>query len=251
VLVFLARQQQRPIYQYLAFWDETLGSLQRTRFITPHQGEELLFGYGPYAYLWCDQVLKAEIEPNLPGSFEFPEPAVNEAYVRASYEPGGLIAGMLKGSVVLHAGGRAVFVDQIKTTDVNKPAAPVEELLVADDGATATIRCIGPKSLDIGEQLIELRRPHELTFTRHTQKPVSWWCMDNPERKDNRLTWKDGVELIVDHGTIREVKADGYVESPVHFGGMKFADPAPHAYITVEVEPSGGVVVLMLRQPNH
>jgi len=83
-LVYLARVHRRPIYQYLAFWDESLGSLQRTRFITPNRREELLFGNGPYAFLWYDANVPAEVEPNLPMSFEFPEPEVNEAYLRDS-----------------------------------------------------------------------------------------------------------------------------------------------------------------------
>src|SRR4030095_3909814 len=53
VLLALAREYRRPLYQHLARWDDSLGRLQRTRYITPH-GEELLFELGGYAYLWCD-----------------------------------------------------------------------------------------------------------------------------------------------------------------------------------------------------
>lgn len=86
VLVYLARSQQRPIYQYLASWDKSLGSLQHTRYITPTHHEELLFGSGPYALLWYDENISTEVEPNLPMAFEFPEPEVNEAYLRSSYD---------------------------------------------------------------------------------------------------------------------------------------------------------------------
>src|SRR6185503_4954724 len=57
-LLYLARRDRRPIYQHLALWDESLGSLQRTRYVTPHRKEELLFTFGPYAYLWYDPSVK-------------------------------------------------------------------------------------------------------------------------------------------------------------------------------------------------
>src|SRR5204863_2425959 len=34
VLLFLAREYHRPIFQYLALWDHSLGQLQKTRAIT-------------------------------------------------------------------------------------------------------------------------------------------------------------------------------------------------------------------------
>jgi hypothetical protein len=250
VLVYLARLQRRPIDQYLALWDESLGSIQRTRFITPHRKEELLFGYGPYSYIWCDPTVPAEVEPDLPRSFEFPEPEVNEAYIRSSYQAGDIVAGMLKGSVIIHAGGRSVFVDRMNTADQNKPAPPVEQLLVADDGRTATIRCVGPKQFEIGEQLMELHRPNRLTLSRHTAKPIEFWCMDSPKQEGNRLAWPDGVQLVVEHGKITEFKADGYHETLVHFGGMKWADPCPHTFPTVRVEPENGVVALTVERPT-
>jgi len=251
VLVYLARSQQRPIYQYLAFWDESLGGIQRTRYITPNRHEELLFGYGPYAFLWCDPNMPAEVEANLPLAFEFPEPAVDEAYIRESYESGALVVGMKKGGLVIHAGGRAVFVDQLPTNDTNKPTAPVDELLVADDGHTATIRCVGPREFSIGEQIVELSRPGLLTVERSTTEPIKWWYMENPQWVGNLLRWPDGVELRVENGTITEQKADGYVETPVHFGGMKFADPCPRTYATVTVIPDAGKVRWSVHVPQR
>src|SRR5215213_3401014 len=110
VLVYLARHDHRPIYQHLALWDESLGSLQHTRYITPHRKEELLFCLGPYAYLWYDSSVTPAIEDKLPYSFEFPEPEVNEVYLRSSYERGGIVVGMKKGGLIVHAGGRPVLV---------------------------------------------------------------------------------------------------------------------------------------------
>lgn len=251
VLVYLARSQRRPIYQYLAFWDESLGSIQHTRFITPNRHEELLFGYGPYAYLWYDPSVPAEVEANLPLAFEFPEPEVNEAYLRASYDEGALVVGMKKGGLVVHAGGRAVFVDQMPTNDVNKPAGAVSEMLVADDGRTATIRCVGPSESAVGEQVVELVRPGRLTFERNTTEPVGWWYMGSPQLVGQIFRWPDGVELRVEQGRIIEHKPDGYLETPVHYGGMKFADPCPRTYATVSVEPGSGKVRLSVHVPRH
>ena len=44
-------------------------------------------------------------------------------------------------------------------------------------------------------------------------------------------------------GTVVEHARAGYVETPVHFGGMKFADPCPRTYATVSVEPDDGRVL--------
>lgn len=251
VMVFLAKEQRRSTFQYLALWDEALGTLQHTRFITPTRREELLFGYGPYAFLWCDPTIPATLEPNLPLAFEFPEPEVNEAYLRASYELGGLAAGMKKGGLVIHAGGRPVLVDQLPTNDTNKPAEPVDEMLVADDGRVATIRCVGPKSAGIGEQWVELTRPGLLTVERETEKPLDFWFAEQPHRDGNTFRWPDGTELIVVTGEIAAVDNAGYTETPVHFGGMKLADPCPRTYTTVKVDPAEGLVRLEVRVPSH
>lgn len=184
VLVFLAREQRRPIFQYLALWDQSLGLLQRTRYITPNQSEELLFTFGPYVYLWYDPTVAAEIEENLPLSFEFPEPEVNEAYLRASYKPGDIVAGMKKGGLIVHAGGRPVLVDQLNVSDINHPAIAAEEMLVADDGRLATIRCVGPTTAGLGEQIVNLSRPGSLMIRRKTSQPIKWWYSgDAPESR--------------------------------------------------------------------
>lgn len=250
-LLYLASAQKRPIYQYLAFWDQSLGSLQHTRFVTPQRHEELLFGTGPYALLWYDESVPMSVEPNLPLSFEFPEPAVNEAYLRSSYDEHGLIIGMKKGGIIIHAGGRAVLVDQLPTNDANKPAAPVEEMLVADDGRTAMIRCVGPKSADVGEQMVRLSRPGTVTFDRTTTQPMNWWYMEQPQLEGRKLRWPDGTELLIEAGKIIEHKPDGYVETPVHFGGMKFADPCPRTYATLKVEPENGHVRVRAQLPSE
>lgn len=250
VMLYLARHDRRPIYQHLAFWDESLGSLQHTRYITPRRHEELLFCLGPYAYLWYDPSVVPAIEENLPLSFEFPEPEVNEAYLRASYRPGGIVVGMKKGGIIVHAGGRPVLVDQIVVDDANATAKPVEEMLVADDGRHATIRCVGPKANGIGEQVVDLERPAKLSISRATDKALTWWYAGDPKQQENSFAWPDGTQLKITRGTIAAVKPDGYIDAKQHYGGMKYADPHPFTYPAVTVQPTDGRVVVEITTPE-
>lgn len=249
VLLYLARHDRRPIYQHLALWDESLGSIQHTRYVTPHRKEELLFCLGPYAYLWCDETVAPAIEPNLPYAFEFPEPEVNEAYVRDSYEPGGIVVAMKKGGLIVHAGGRPVLVDRLGVDDTNAPAKPVDETLVADDGRHATIRCVGPKPSGLGEQIVDLERPGHLTISRQTTKPLTWWYAGKPQQQNESFTWPDGTRLTITHGAIGTITPDGFVESKQHFGGMKFADPHPFVYPTLTVAPADGKIAVVVTTP--
>jgi hypothetical protein len=250
VLVYLARHDRRPIYQHLALWDESIGSLQHTRYITPHRHEELLFCLGPYTYLWCDPTIAPQVEEKLPYSFEFPEPEVNEAYLRASYEPGGIVVGMKKGGLIVHAGGRPVLVDQLNVNDANAPAKPVDEMLVADDGRTATIRCVGPKEGGLGQQIVTLVRPSTLKISRSCEKEITWWHAGEAQHQGNSLEWPDGTQLKVIRGNITTVNPQGYVDSKKHFGGMQFADPHPFIYPTVTVAPVEGRIEIEITTPR-
>jgi len=249
VLVFLAREQQRPIYQHLSSWDQSLGSLQRTRYITPHKKEELLFSFGPYVYIWYDASLKPRVEKHLSRSFEFPEPEVNEAYLRASYRRGDLVVGMKKGGLIVHAGGRPVLVDQLAVNDVNDPAEAVEQMLVADDGRLASIRCVGPKNAGLGVQTVDLHRPSQLVIHREVSKSLSWWYAGKATRNGNTLSWPDGTELIVTNGQIESVDQSGFKETKTHYGGMKYADPHPFVYPTVKVSPAEGTLEIKITTP--
>ena len=250
VLLYLARHDRRRIYQHLAYWDESLGSLQHTRYITPQRKEELLFCLGPYAYLWCDESVAPAIESSLPYSFEFPEPEVNEVYMRSSYERGGMVVAMKKGGLIVHAGSQCVLVDRLGTDDTNAPAKPVDETLLADDGRHATIRCVGPKTAGIGEQLVDLDRPSQLSISRATEKPLIWWYTGNPQLNDKVFRWSDGTQLKLSRGKISKIDPQGYIESKTHFGGMKFADPHPFVYPTVTVEPENGKIVVEVCSPQ-
>lgn len=251
VLVFLAREQHRPIFQYLSQWDESLGSLQRTRYITPNQREELLFSFGPYVYLWYDPAVATAIEPSVPLSFEFPEPEVNEAYLRVSYQPGDIVVGMKKGGLVVHAGKRAVLVDQLPVNDVNDPSTAVEEMLVADDGKLASIRCIGPAWANLGEQVVDLHRPSKLVIRREISGPLSWSYAGNASREGNSLLWDDGTRLIVSRGAIESINPQGFIETKKHYGGMQYADPHPFTYPTVTAQPDGEILEIVVTTPTR
>jgi hypothetical protein len=249
VLLYLAGRDRRPIYQHLALWDESLGSLQRTRYITPTRKEELLFTFGPYAYLWCDPEITPAIEEKLPYSFEFPEPEVSEAYLRASYEPGGIVIAQRRGGLVVHAGGRAVLVDRLGTEDSQEPDAGVKNLVVTDDGRRATIRCVGPEAAGLAEQLVALERPSKATIQRHCSRSLSWWHAGDARQADNSFVWPDGTGVIVTKGVIAAVEPEGFIETKVHYGGMKFADPHPFVYPVITVEPVDGQIRLEITTP--
>ena len=245
-LLFMAREQRRPIYQHLALWDESLGKIQHTRFITPQKKVELLFEFGGFAYVWYDPSVPDEIEPGLPRAFEFPEPEVNEAYLRDSYRAGDIVVGFKKGSLIVYAGGRPVLVDQLDVGNTDKPGPAVDELLVADDGRLAMIRCVGPKGAGVKEQRVELHRPGRLTIRRERSGNMSWWYMGEARRDKNTLRWPDGTTLSVTVGTLENVQPAGNTEKKVHFGGMVFADPHPFSYPVVTARPERDVLEITI-----
>jgi hypothetical protein len=234
VLLALAREYRRPVYQRLALWDGTLGSIQRTRYVTSN-GEQLLFELGGYAYAWYDPAAPAEpIEAPL--SFMFK--SVNEAYIRDSYEPGGIVAGVRKGRVVVHAGGQAVLVDTLS------PAA--KDVDLHDGGPRARISCSGDAADGFASQSVRLTRPGRLTVYWSRSVRRTWWSHTMPERDGNRLTWADGTTLTVERGSIGSVEPDGFVdEKIVGMGKLKLVDPLPKRYplVTVEPDENGDIVV--------
>jgi hypothetical protein len=115
-------------------------------------------------------------------------------------------------------------------------------LLVADDGRLAMIRCVGPTAIGVKEQRIELHRPRHLTIRRHVSQLVKWWYTGEANRTGNELVWPDGTKLTVTRGEISGVDPQGFTETMVHFGGMKFADPHPFIYPVVTARPDSGVL---------
>lgn len=242
VLLYLAREYRRPIYQHLALWDRSSGAIQKTRYVTSN-GEQLLFEMGGYAYVWYDPTVPDRIEEDLPLSFTFPD--VNEVYARSSYEAGGIAAGMRVGHVVVHAGGRPVLVDLY---DVHHEPKPLEDVTLQDDGSHAVIRCTGMPDSGFAEQRIELERPDRLTIRRTTCADAGWWCHGEPIRDGSILTWPGGTVLRVTKGCILSVDPGGHRdEKIVGLGKLKLVDPMPMRYPFVTVRPLEGELTIEVR----
>ncbi len=229
VLLYLAREYRRPIYQYLALWDSTLGCIQQTRYVTPH-GERLLFELGGYAYLWYDPEVAAN-----PGEEElsYHFPSVNEAYLRASWRPDDLLVGIRRGEIVVHAGGQPVLIEPGIRSE---PTTELHVQNVEDNGSTALIRCVSPEGSTLEA---ELHRPDNLLIRRRVTGDWQWWCHGSPVHELDSLTWGDRVRLRVAAGKISNWEPAGYKPVlSVGFGKLKMADPAPKEFPRATVRPS-------------
>jgi hypothetical protein len=237
ILLALAREYRISTCQYLAQWDDTLGRIQTTRYRTPH-GEQLLFELGGYAYFWCDETAPARpLEARL--SFHFP--SVDEAYLRQGWKPGGLLAGVRKGELVIHAGGQPVL---IEPTDWREPPAGVHIESVRDSGKSASIVCTN----STGEVLaVELnRREQRLTIRRRGPQNWQWWCQGDPVRKDSTLKWNGAAALRITTGAIEAYEPRGYQPLlAVGFGKLRMADPTPAAYPKCVVRPGTNGEILV------
>jgi len=159
---------------------------------------------------------------------------VDEGYLRAGWEPGGLLAGVRKGELVVHAGGQPVLID---TLDWHEPAPGVHIAWVEDNGRMAAIHCTN----SVGEVLtVELHRPEQrLIVRRRATEDWQWWCQGAPTQKDSGLKWKSGVVLRVVSGEIESYEPRGYEPIlSVGFGKLRLADPSPMAYAKCSVHPA-------------
>ncbi len=217
ILLCLARESRRGIYQHLALWDETLGQIQKTRYVTPH-GEPLLFELGGYAFVWLDP----SVQPNTAEtklSYHFP--SVDEAYLRTSWQRDDLLVAVRKGEVVIHAGGLPVVIEPMAGRDA--PTLAIQSL--TDDGKTATIVCAGD-----GEKSLEVRlnRPaRKVTIRRRLPQAWSWWSHALPTHAGNDLSWPQGARLHVTAGELQSVEPQGYgPRLATGFLKLQMADPA-------------------------
>ncbi|MBI4531862.1 MAG: DUF4962 domain-containing protein [Candidatus Latescibacteria bacterium] len=243
VLLYLAREYRRPIYQYVALWERALGAIQRTRYITSN-GEELMFEMGGYAYAWYDPTVPARVEDGLPLSFEFPD--VNETYARSSYEVGAIVIGMRHGDLVVHAGGRPVLIDLY---NVHNQPQPVRDVRLTDDRTNAVMTCTGTTDSAFTGQVVELRRPRCVIIRRTTDTDVRWWCHGRLTWDGNRLTWPDRTVLHVARGTILSIDPEGYHDAKiVGLGKLKLVDPTPMHYPLVTVRPDDGEMIIEIRR---
>lgn len=246
VLLALARMYRNGLYQRLAQWDNTVGSVQQTRYITD-KGEWLLFDWGGYAYAWHEPAVPAEVQTNASLSFNFP--SVNEAYLRTSYAPKGLVAGMRRKTVVIHAGGRPVYADHDVT---NREFGVVTDVTLEDNGQRASLTCKGAADSGFTRQTLLLDRPGRLTLTRDTTTAQAWWCYGKPVRDGNILRWEDGTVLEVSRGTIVALDPAGYHdEKVVGLGLLRLKDPLPMTYPLVKAHPQDGRLVVEVRLPGN
>ena len=240
VLLYLAREYRQPHYHYLALWDHSLGRMQQTRYITPH-GERMLFELGGYAYAWYDPGVPARAqEKRLSYRFD----SVDEAYLRASWQPNDLLAGVRHGELVVHAGGQPVFIEPLAWQE---PPQPLRVQALEDDGTRALLRCTGRD----GQSLtIELHRPGRLVIRRRGVKEWQWWCQGKPVRTGNEVAWDKDVYLTVRAGTLSAWEPDGYAPKlAVGNGKLRLADPVPKTFPRATIAaPSEGEIVVEIQK---
>jgi hypothetical protein len=241
ILLVMAREYRRPIFQYLAKWDHSLGQIQKTRAITPH-GEQLLFELGGYAYLWYDSTVPSKTEGE---KLFYRFPSVDEAYLRASWKPGDLLAGVSNGQLIIHAGGQPVLFER----DVQaEPPIDLHVQSLEDNGTVAIILCGG---LEATNRLqIELNRPeHRIRVCRRGSNDWVWSCHGKPVRQRNELRWEKNVSVRVVEGELGEFDPSGYAPLfATGFNKLKLNDPAPMKFPRVMVHPSeSGEIVLEVK----
>jgi len=243
VLVCLAREYRRGIYQHLGLWDETLGQIQRTRYVTPH-GEPLLFELGGYAYVWLDPTVQPKLDAD---RLAYHFPSVDEAYLRASWTAGDLVVGVRKGEIVVHAAGIPAIIEPM----AGREGVGAAVQAVVDDGQTATIRCGEPGAIPSLE--VVLNRPQRtLSIRRRAAGEWSWWCHGAPQRDGNSLRWPQGIELTITKGELTSLAPEGY-GPPLATGFLKLRlnDPAAKTFPLVTIAPAtDGLVELNLKSPQ-
>ena len=262
VLVALAREYRSSTLQRVAFWDEWLGGVQRSRYVSK-RGDTMVFAWGGYAYAWLDETVGMQAEPGRPLSFTFADTAdakqleggylhVRELYAREAYEPGAMAAGFVRGNVCLHAGGACVLAE-MPYFDW-PPPQHAGKISREDDGLTATLTMAGnpeePKRSFENQTLVFRRTARYMKLTRQTALTTRWWFYGGVKfDADARLlTWNSGVTLRVTRGKVVAFKIDGMNEEMVvGMGKLKLDDPMPCVYPTIEVEPEGGVIEIEVR----
>ncbi len=242
VLVCLAREYRRGIYQHLALWDETLGQIQRTRYVTPH-GEPLLFELGGYAYVWLDPAVEPTIDSE---KLAYHFSSVDEAYLRASWDVDDLVVGVRKGEIVVHAAGLPAIIEPMAGRD----SAGAAVRSVRDDGQTATIECGDGDTAALRRLEVQIDRPQRtLTVRRRATGDWSWWCHGAPGLAGNRLRWPQGIEITVTKGERTSIAPEGYGR-PLATGFLKLRlnDPAAKRFPLVTISPTAdGLIELELK----
>jgi hypothetical protein len=240
VLLFLAREQRRPIFQHLALWDHALGLVQPSRYLTPTTKIPLWFAHGGYAYLWYDESVSLA-GAAAPLSYHFP--SINEAYIRRSWEPDDLLAGIsAKRGLVLHAGGRPVLIEH-RGRGWQQSLGELSIAAPQDDEKTTAIASTG----DSGQSMrIEIdRAARRMVVRRHSDADWLWWCQGDQKRNGNSLRWSDGTTLKVTTGKIVSLDPVGYQsEIRVGLGKLPVFDPAKAKFPLATIHPDDGQIVI-------
>ena len=239
VLLFLARQYRRPIYQRLALWDHSLGHLQRSRYVTPTKKITMLIELGGYAYVWYDPSVSTDFEAT---KLSYHFPSVGEAYMRRSWNAGDLVVGLSgKRGLVVHAGGYPVLIEAAENWSDPPGNLPVQT--VEDNGSVATITAGSGTHL----MIIKLDRDQRQVTIRRQAPGAdewSWWCQGNPSRDGNTITWDDRVQITVREGSVTGWDPTGASPKLAVAGGLlKVKDPASADFPLVKVVPRKTEVV--------
>lgn len=262
VLVALAREYRNGVHQKLALWDQWLGGVQRSRYVSK-RGDMMIFAWGGYAYAWLDETVMPTVAPETPLSFIFNDTAnqaqldngylhVRELYTRESFELGAMAAGFVRGNVCLHSGGTCLIAD-LPHHDW-PPPQHASELRLKDDGKTAVLSMDGnlAEALRIfDKQSLTLDRPaRSMRLARNTHKLARWWCAGSIQFDESTrtLSWSHGATLRIFRG---KPKFDprGWPEKMITgMGKLKLDDPMPCVYALLEIEPENGVIELEVRR---
>jgi hypothetical protein len=238
VLLALAKEYRDTDAQRLALWDQTLGNLQQTRYIT-RKGEQLLFEMGGYAALWHDPTVDAD-SGGAALSYHFP--SVGEVYARSGWEAGDIVAGLRKsGETIIHAGGAVVLATIAAGTAEETKSGTVDR---KENGNVATLT----RNLNGITTTLSIERPDQATLTwSGLQAPVEFHAHKLPKVEGNTLVWENGLVLEITAGALESLSPEGYVPAiVVGMGKLPLEDPLARAYPLVRVAPHEGAMTLKI-----
>ena len=260
VLEGLARFYRRPHLRYIAEWDELAGALLDADHQTPG-GESLLFGLGPYSYLWRDETVDAIPGPHpLTARFD----SVDEAYLRASWLPGDAIVGAKHGRLVVNLSGRIALADLEPENVIDReastlagtaiwcwqPPALVQELQeigISSKGSVATWinRAAGTRTR------AEVK-PGRVRIERAGAARRSWWCARGASRVDDTTIAIPGapsVVVTIARGVLESFDPGGYAPSrEVGYQSLKLISRDVGVWPLVSVRPDkDGLLAVEIR----
>ena len=168
--------------------------------------------------------------------------------MRDSYEPGGIVAGMRRKFIVIHASGRMVLADR---NNGQQPSDEVRNICIEEQGTQTVLSCSGAADSGFTKQVVTLDRPGKMTLVRHTDSDQSWWCHGPVVQQGNTLSWDDGTILQLTRGTIVSFDPEGYHdEKIVGLGLLKLKDPMAVSYPLITARPENGQIIMSISLPS-